>query len=76
MFIKSRQVLFGLLAISLGALAINSKKIYCGLRGHEDLMEFGKDRLYLYCQSCGWSSPGWEIGKKKNQVIKESNVQP
>lgn len=76
MFIKSKQILFGLLAISLGALAINSKKLICGLRSHDDHMEFGKDRLYLYCQSCGWSSPGWEIGKTGKDVIKESNVQP
>jgi hypothetical protein len=34
---------------------------YCGLHGHDNLMQFGKDRVYLRCVSCGHESPGWAL---------------
>jgi hypothetical protein len=37
------------------------RETYCGLHGHDDLLQFGHDRLFLKCVSCGHESPGWEL---------------
>jgi hypothetical protein len=33
----------------------------CGLSGHENLMQFRQDRMFLKCVSCGHESPGWSL---------------
>jgi len=33
----------------------------CGLQGHDNLLQFGRDRLYLKCIECGHESPGWDV---------------
>jgi hypothetical protein len=35
----------------------------CGLQGHDELMQFRRDRMYLLCTSCGHQSPGWTLVK-------------
>ena len=48
------------------ATRMNLKRFFCGLAGHNSLMEFEKHRMYLWCPDCGWQSPGWdEIGTRK-----------
>jgi hypothetical protein len=37
------------------------RQTFCGLHGHDSLLQFGQDRMYLKCVSCGHESPGWEI---------------
>jgi len=37
------------------------KQTICGLHGHDNLMQFEKDRLFLQCASCGHESPGWTL---------------
>jgi hypothetical protein len=37
------------------------RQTYCGLHGHDSLLQFEQDRMYLKCVSCGHESPGWEI---------------
>ena len=37
------------------------RQMYCGLHGHDKLLQFEQDRMYLKCVSCGHESPGWEI---------------
>ena len=54
-----------LIGASLLTLVLNFKKVMCGIRGHDDFMEFEPNRLYLFCPSCGHRSKGWEIGKPK-----------
>jgi hypothetical protein len=34
---------------------------FCGLRGHDQLLEFQQDRIFLRCVSCGLETPGWVI---------------
>jgi hypothetical protein len=37
------------------------REMFCGLQGHNHLLQFRRDRLYLKCASCGQESPGWEL---------------
>ena len=37
------------------------RQAWCGLHGHDHLMHFEKDRMFLQCVSCGHESPGWNI---------------
>jgi hypothetical protein len=33
----------------------------CELQGHTPMMNFEKDRLFLYCSECHLESPGWDL---------------
>jgi len=37
------------------------RETYCGLHGHDSLLQFEQDRMFLKCVSCGHESPGWEL---------------
>jgi hypothetical protein len=37
------------------------RQAYCGLHGHDTLLQFAHDRMYLKCVSCGHETPGWEL---------------
>jgi hypothetical protein len=37
------------------------RQVFCGLNGHDHLMQFGRDRLFLKCVTCGHESHGWEL---------------
>jgi hypothetical protein len=37
------------------------RQAYCGLHGHDNLLQFERDRMFLKCVSCGHESTGWEI---------------
>jgi hypothetical protein len=41
---------------------------YCGLHGHDPLMQFEKERVFLRCTSCGYESPGWTLSKTRPAV--------
>jgi hypothetical protein len=43
--------------------------LYCGLHGHDNLMQFGKDRVYLRCVSCGHESPGWALKAAPPRIV-------
>ncbi len=38
-------------------------EICCGVQGHDNLMRFEQNRMFLECASCGHKSPGWTITK-------------
>ena len=48
------------------------RRLVCAFRGHEDYLQFEKNRLYLQCISCGHESPGWAIGSRR-PVLKFEN---
>jgi hypothetical protein len=35
----------------------------CGMHGHDSMVQFERDRMFLRCTSCGHESPGWSIDK-------------
>jgi hypothetical protein len=40
----------------------------CAMRGHELFLRFEPRRLSLRCESCGYESPGWELGPQPNDA--------
>jgi hypothetical protein len=41
------------------------REAFCGLHGHDNLLQFGQDRMFLKCVSCGHESPGWELNEPR-----------
>src|SRR5262245_33631223 len=39
------------------------RQVYCGLHGHDSLLQFEQDRMFLRCVSCGHETPGWELNE-------------
>jgi len=39
------------------------RELFCGLRGHDTMLHFDKDRMSLRCVSCGHETPGWELNE-------------
>ena len=35
----------------------------CAMHGHDSMVQFERDRMFLRCTSCGHESPGWAIDK-------------
>jgi hypothetical protein len=49
-------------AEGLGGKLLNlARQTMCGLHGHDSLLQFERDRMFLRCVSCGHETPGWEI---------------
>ena len=43
------------------AVVVKVKQMFCGMHGHDNLMQFERERMFLRCVSCGHESPGWEL---------------
>jgi hypothetical protein len=39
------------------------RQAFCGLHGHDTLLQFEEDRMFLKCVSCGHESPGWALNE-------------
>jgi hypothetical protein len=44
------------------------RQIMCGLHGHDTLVQFEQDRMFLRCVSCGHETHGWELDEPRPQV--------
>lgn len=40
----------------------------CGLRGHDLVRHYERERVALACASCGHVSPGWTVSENKPQL--------
>jgi hypothetical protein len=47
------------------------RQAYCGLHGHDSMLQFEQDRMFLRCTSCGHESPGWEIADQQTTPVSE-----
>jgi hypothetical protein len=36
----------------------------CALHGHDAILQYERNRIYLRCTSCGHETPGWEVASK------------
>jgi hypothetical protein len=50
-------------------LMVTLKQFYCGLHGHDTLMHFEKNRVYLQCASCGHTTPGWALNERPPRAV-------
>lgn len=39
------------------------RQVVCGLHGHDNLLQFERERICLKCVSCGHETPGWELSE-------------
>lgn len=39
------------------------RQLFCGLHGHDNLLQFEQDRMFLRCVSCGHETPGWSLNE-------------
>jgi hypothetical protein len=44
-----------------GRVLDRMRQMFCGARGHDSLLQFEQDRMFLQCVSCGYESPGWSL---------------
>lgn len=44
------------------------RQAICSLRGHDEFLQFEKNRLFLRCVSCGYETPGWAVDRKTSVV--------
>jgi hypothetical protein len=44
------------------------KQMWCGLHGHDALLQFQQDRMFLRCVSCGHETPGWNLNDEAPAV--------
>jgi hypothetical protein len=43
-------------------------QMLCGLRGHDVVRHYERDRVALQCASCGHVSPGWTVSGSTPQL--------
>ncbi len=49
-------------AESLGGRVMDRvRQAWCGLHGHDTLLQFEQERMFLRCVSCGHETPGWNL---------------
>ena len=54
----------------LGIRVLNQvRQTFCGMQGHDSLVQFERDRMFLKCVSCGHESPGWELNETPPTVV-------
>jgi hypothetical protein len=39
------------------------------MHGHDNMLQFQQDRMFLKCVSCGHESPGWEITEPRPLAV-------
>jgi len=37
------------------------RQMFCGLQGHDNMLQYEHEHLYLRCTSCGRQTPGWRL---------------
>ncbi len=53
------------------------RQVLCGLHGHDSMLQFEQDRMYLRCVSCGHETPGWELNETApTMTVKAPKQQP
>jgi hypothetical protein len=52
------------------------RQAYCGLHGHDNLLQFEHERMFLKCVSCGHESPGWELTETPPTVTVQEDATP
>ena len=51
-------------------------QMVCGLHGHDTLLQFEQDRMFLRCQSCGHETPGWDLNEAPPSITVQTREEP
>jgi hypothetical protein len=49
------------------------REAFCGMHGHDNMLQFEQDRMFLRCASCGHESPGWDLDEAKPVVASQTD---
>ncbi|MGE5243807.1 MAG: hypothetical protein ACM3SQ_06240 [Betaproteobacteria bacterium] len=52
------------------------QQAFCGLHGHDNLLRFERERMFLECVSCGYESPGWAVKESTPVPSVDAEEQP
>ena|SRR5688572_2322774 len=52
------------------------REAFCGLHGHDSMLQFQQDRMFLKCASCGHESPGWSLNETPPTVVAGTEERP
>lgn len=55
-------------------LARRLGQLWCGLRGHDQVLEYGVSRVFLRCTSCDHETPGWRVDVRRYQVTQPGDI--
>ena len=47
------------------------REIFCALHGHEHMLQFQQDRMFLRCFACGHESSGWRLNRTATRLSSE-----
>ena len=60
--VLTTSISVGSQGLGLGSRVLDwLRQLVCGFHGHDALLQFEQDRMYLRCASCGHESPGWTL---------------
>ena len=51
------------------------RQTVCGMHGHDSLLQFEQERMFLKCASCGHETHGWELNEAPPTVTLDVEVQ-
>ena len=49
------------------------REAFCGIHGHDNMLQFEQDRMFLRCASCGHESPGWDLDEPRPIVAAQAD---
>jgi hypothetical protein len=44
------------------------RQAFCGLSGHDEMLQFERERMSLKCASCGHETHGWDLDEAQPAV--------
>ena|SRR6266568_640125 len=50
------------------------RQMFCGLQGHDNMLQFEHEHMYLRCTSCGHQTPGWRLNDL--QAVRTAQADP
>lgn len=52
----------------------NLQRMMCGLRGHDAILHFERNRLSMRCLSCGYETAGWTFESDTRRAGRSANA--
>ena len=59
----------------LARLVESFRQALCSMRGHDSVLHFEENRVLLRCTSCGYDSPGWDVGHTRPRPLFEGDAE-